>query len=346
MPRTRSLAWSELKIGIVSVVAIVLAAGLIFQLSGQGGFFWQRYRLKAVFGNVAGVGTGAPVRVAGIEVGSVEEVQLTGDRVEVIMKVSKDMRSRITNRSVAGIGAVSLLGEGAVDITPATGGTPIPEWGYVPTAPPAASLGDVQNQASQGLQQLNGLLQDIRSGKGTLGQLAANQALYNDLDSLLTSVNQVTRTINSGRGTLGRLMNDPAAARSLEASLANLQMITARLQNGEGSLGKFMTDDQFHDQLVSTTSNINSLTGRMNSGEGTMGQLMTNRQLFDRFNSTADRMDKLVTGLNAGEGTAGQLLRDRQMYDNLNKTIASVNDLVTAIKANPKKYLNIRVSVF
>ena len=346
MPRTRSLAWSELKIGVVSIVAIVLAAGLIFQLSGQGGFFWQRYRLKAVFGNVAGVGSGAPVRVAGIEVGSVEDVQLSGDRVEVIMKINKEMRSRITNRSVAAIGSVSLLGEGAVDITPATGGTPIPDWGYVPTTPPAASLADVQNQASQGLQQLNGLLQDIRSGRGTLGQLAANRELYDNLDALLVSVNQVTRSLNSGRGTLGRLMNDPTAAKSLEAALQSLQMITARIQNGEGSLGKFLTDNQFHDQLVATTSNVNTLTGKMNSGEGTMGQLMTNRQLFDRFNSTADRMDKLVAGLNAGEGTAGQLLRDRQMYDNLNKTIASVNDLVAAIKANPKKYLNIRVSLF
>ncbi|HVZ24219.1 MAG TPA: MlaD family protein, partial [Vicinamibacterales bacterium] len=293
MPRTRSLAWSELKIGIAAVVAIILAAALIFQLSGQGGFFWQRYRLKTMFSNVAGVASGAPVRVAGIEVGSVEEVRLVGDRVELTLLVNKNMRERITDRSIAQIGSVSLLGEGAVDITPATGGTPIPEWGYVRSSPPAASLADVQNQASQGLEQLTGLLQDIRSGKGTLGQLASNQALYKDLDALLVSVRGVTSTIDAGHGTIGRLMKDPAAARSLEASLANLQQITARIQNGEGSLGKFMKDDTFHDRLVSTTSNINTLTGKMNAGEGTMGQLMTNRQLFDRFNSTADRMDKL-----------------------------------------------------
>jgi phospholipid/cholesterol/gamma-HCH transport system substrate-binding protein len=346
MPRTRSLAWSELKIGLVSIIAIVLATALIFILSGQGGFFWQRYRLKTVFTNVAGISAGAPVRVAGIEVGSVEDVRLTGDRVELTLRVSNDVRPRITDKSVASIGSVSLLGEGAIDITPASSGTPIPEWGYVPSAPAAASLADVQNQASQGLEQLTALLTDIRAGKGTIGQLAANDALYKDLDALLLSVNQVTRTINAGRGTIGRLMNDPAAARSLEASLANLQAITARIQSGEGSLGKFMTDNTFHDQLVATTSNINTLTGRMNSGEGTMGQLMTNRQLFDRFNSTADRMDKLMAGLNNGEGTAGQLLRDKQMYDNLNKTITSVNELVAAIKADPKKYLNVHVSLF
>src|ERR671928_93848 len=49
MPRTRSLAWSELKIGIVSVFALAIAAVLIFMVSGEGGFFWQRYSLKTVF---------------------------------------------------------------------------------------------------------------------------------------------------------------------------------------------------------------------------------------------------------------------------------------------------------
>ena len=42
MPRTRSLKWSELKIGIMAVVALLIAAALILALGGEGGFFWQR----------------------------------------------------------------------------------------------------------------------------------------------------------------------------------------------------------------------------------------------------------------------------------------------------------------
>ena len=74
MPRTRSLAWSELKIGLLTVLAIVMATVLIFLLSGEGGFFWQRYPLKTVFPSIAGLKPGAPVRVAGVEVGSVTDV--------------------------------------------------------------------------------------------------------------------------------------------------------------------------------------------------------------------------------------------------------------------------------
>ena len=55
MPRTRSLAWSELKIGVLTIVALVIAAVTIFMLTGGSGFFWQRYTLKTRFANVAGL---------------------------------------------------------------------------------------------------------------------------------------------------------------------------------------------------------------------------------------------------------------------------------------------------
>ena len=140
MPRTRSLAWAELKIGLVSVFAIVMATWLIFLLSGESGFWWQRYVIKTVFPNVAGLKPGAPVRVAGVEVGSVADVTFVGDRVEVLMEVGKDHASRITTTSVASLGSVSLLGESAVDITAASNGTPVPEYGYVKSGPTASSI--------------------------------------------------------------------------------------------------------------------------------------------------------------------------------------------------------------
>ena len=81
MPRTRSLAWSELKIGLTTVFALIMATAFVFLLTGSSGFFWQRYSVKTVFPDVAGLKEGAPVRVAGVEVGSVTGVEFIGDRV-------------------------------------------------------------------------------------------------------------------------------------------------------------------------------------------------------------------------------------------------------------------------
>ena len=50
MPRTRSLAWAELRIGLLALTAIVVTAIVIFLLSGEGGFFWQRYGLRGCSG--------------------------------------------------------------------------------------------------------------------------------------------------------------------------------------------------------------------------------------------------------------------------------------------------------
>src|SRR5215475_10601948 len=164
MPRTRSLAWSELRIGVLTIVAIVIAAVLIFTLTGTRGFAWQRYTLKTRFTDVAGLAKGSPVRVAGVEVGSVKDVTFAGTQVDVTFDVRDDMKSRITDKSVAKLGSVSLLGESAIDITPAAAGTPIPEYGYVPTGKAAASFGDLTAQAGEGINQLTGLIGDVRQG--------------------------------------------------------------------------------------------------------------------------------------------------------------------------------------
>ena len=76
--RTRSLAWSELKIGIAGVVALGLLALIVVAVGGEGGYFWQRYPLKTRFADVLGLKAGAVVRLSGKEIGSVTGVEFAG----------------------------------------------------------------------------------------------------------------------------------------------------------------------------------------------------------------------------------------------------------------------------
>jgi len=59
-----------------------------------------------------------------------------------------------------------------------------------------------------------------------------------------------------------------------------------------------------------------------------------------------ERLDTLVRNLNDGEGTAGQLLKDKQLYENINGTVSDLRNLIAAIQKDPRKYLNVRISVF
>lgn len=346
MPRTRSLAWSELKIGIITVFAVVMAALLVFAVGGAGGFFWQRYPLKVRFQNIATVKSGTPVRVAGIEMGSVTDVRLTGNTVEAWLEVANEVRPLVTDRSLAVIGAISLLGEGAIDITPAADGTPIPDWGYVPSGVDPASIAALSAVAGQGLDETARLLADLRAGKGTLGRLFTDESAYRELEALMASATRVTDAVGRGRGSLGRLVNDPTVYNELVAATGSLNAITAKVARGEGSLGALLNDPALAASATQAAANLEKVTGGLARGEGTAGKLLTDEQLYSRLNATAARLDDISTKLAAGEGTAGMLLQDRRLYDNMSAAVTELRGLVSDIRKDPKKYLNVKVSLF
>ena len=122
MARTHSLAWSQLKIGILGVGALLLASMLIIAVGGQGGFAWERYALKTRFTDIQGLKTGAVVRVAGVDVGKVTDIEFSGAEVEVTLEVNEAQQERITEHSRASIGSLSLLGEPIIVISPSAEG--------------------------------------------------------------------------------------------------------------------------------------------------------------------------------------------------------------------------------
>ncbi len=345
MPRTRSLAWSQLKVGILALVAITLAAFFIMSVGGQG-FSWQQYRLVTRFTDILGLKTGAVVRVAGVEVGTVERIEFVGAEVEVELLVKKEMQPLITTESRASIGSLSLLGAAVVDVSPASAGTPIPDGGMVPSRRAPGQLADVSDAATKGLQQASALLADVRAGKGTVGRLFTDDRLFREVSDFVAAAEDVLAALKQGKGTLGQLLNDPSVHTSLDRTLSDLAQITARLQKGEGSLGALLADKTFAESLTATTGNLRELTARLNRGEGTAGKLLTDDALYTRLASVTERLDALTKRLDAGEGTAGQLLRDKQLYENMNGAVAEMRSLVADIRRDPKKFLNVKVSLF
>jgi phospholipid/cholesterol/gamma-HCH transport system substrate-binding protein len=346
MPRTRSLAWAQLKIGILAVFAIVMAAAFTFVVGGQGGFFWQRYELRTQFPDVRGLKTGAVVRVAGVEVGKVTGVHFRNAQVEVVLELSRDMQPRVTTESRAAIGALSLLGDPIIDISASDVGDPLPDGGFIESGPGAGQVADVALAASRGLDEATRLLQDVRQGRGTVGRLFTDEALYQEIQTLVDATAEVAQDLNRGTGTVGRLLKDPAAYESLQASLTNLSTITERISAGEGSLGRLLNDDELAQSLSAASGSIAAITGRLERGEGTAGRLLADDQLYQRLDTMTARLDQITGRLSAGEGTAGQLLQDQRLYENMNQAVAELRSLVSDIRQDPRKFLNVRVSVF
>jgi phospholipid/cholesterol/gamma-HCH transport system substrate-binding protein len=346
MPRTRSLAWSELKVGILAVTALALATMLIFAVGGQGGFAWQRYELKAKFPNVQGLKSGAVVRVAGVDVGQVTGVEFADSEVQVTLGINNENRGRITDHSRASIGSLSLLGEPIIEIMPSSEGRPLQDGDYIQTARTSGQIADVAAGATATLEQASALIKEIRAGKGSVGKLFTDDQMYRELSAFVGSAQAVANGLQQGRGSLGLLIKDPAAYREANAALANLQEMTRRINAGEGSLGKLLNDDALARSLTSAGAKADTLLDGLQRGEGTAGKLLTDDALWKRFNTLSDRIDKVVSTLESSEGTAGQLLHDKALYENINGTANELKQLVADIRRDPKKYLNVRVSIF
>jgi phospholipid/cholesterol/gamma-HCH transport system substrate-binding protein len=345
MPRTRSIAWAELKLGLIGIAATALAVMVIIAVGGQGGFFWERYPLKTQVLDAQGLKSGAVVRVAGKDVGSVTSVEFVGTMIEIAFEVNKDVRPLVTDRSVATIGSLGLLGEPLLDVKAGPQGTTIPDWGYVKFGG-SSGIGSVTESASESLKKAGELIEEIRAGKGTLGKIVVDDALYRELQQFVGAAADLAERLRDGDGTFGRLVNDPAVWNSLKTSLENLQTVTARLNSRESALGRFLYDEALGRSLSNTLTNIDEASARFNRPDSTVGKLLTEKELYDRVNALAGRLDSFAAGLNSGEGTVGRLLRDQQLYDNMNRAVTEIHNLLADIRKDPRKFLRVSVSIF
>ena len=126
------------------------------------------------------------------------------------------MKPRVTTESRASIGSLSLLGEPVIDISPSATGHAAQGRRLHPARTRAGADCRRRRERERGLDQVTGLLKDIRAGKGTVGKLFTDEQLYREIDAFVASAQVVTGICQRGKGTLGMLLSDPASYRQAE----------------------------------------------------------------------------------------------------------------------------------
>jgi len=84
----------------------------------------------------------------------------------------------------------------------------------------------------------------------------------------------------------------------------------------------------------------------LNAGKGTAGQLLKDDKIATQLSSTLDKVNLTIDKVNSGQGTIGQLMVNPQLYDSLTGSTRELQELLKAFRANPKKYLSIKVHIF
>jgi phospholipid/cholesterol/gamma-HCH transport system substrate-binding protein len=357
VPSQQQLRWSELKVGITVLVASLVLALLIFLMGGSGGPFGSKLTLKSYFQDASGLRVGAPVALEGVTIGNVKSISVVAGRqldpVEVVMRVDEKYRFRIRKDSLASLTAAGVLGDLYVNIesTRATG--PEVSDGDVLLAENATSIENTIKAGQTTLQNMDALLKrmdnilkTVEDGKGTVGRLINDPALFNRANTMLSQMQTLVNDINSGKGSVGKLLKDDELYRKINTSVDKLNKIVDDIDAGKGSAGKFLKDEQLYKNANETLAKANKLMEDVNAGKGTLGKFAKDEEFARKMENIVTKLSALTDRMEAGDGSVGKLFKDPSLYNNADQMLVETRGLVKSIRENPKKYLTIHFKLF
>jgi phospholipid/cholesterol/gamma-HCH transport system substrate-binding protein len=349
---------AQMKVGILGIVALACVALLVFLLTGDMRWFNKEIPLHVYTSDAAGLAKDSPVRINGIQAGKITQVDLSGETdparvIRIDMLIDEDMMKQIPADSIARISSDNLLGSTKfLQITKGTSHSLIQSNATVASV----SNPDFDQLIEQGYNLLNsmqlilGKVQDIvgqvEVGKGTIGKLLVDETLYNSLQATVNQVLLLATNLNSKNGTIGHLINDNQFYDQLQGVVTQVQGLADGLQKGEGTAGLLLKDPKLYNNVNKAVEQLNSMLADLNAGKGTAGQLLKDDKIAHQLSTTLDKVDLTIDKVNSGQGTLGQLLVNPSLYDSANGATRELHEFLKDFRANPKKFLTIKLQLF
>ncbi|AEM69489.1 Mammalian cell entry related domain protein [Allomuricauda ruestringensis DSM 13258] len=284
----------NIRLGIFVVAGTLLLLTAAYLIGNRQNMFVKNFTLSAVFKNVNGLQNGNNVRFSGINIGTVNRMEMMNDTtIYVYMTIEDKMRNHIRKNAIATIGSDGLVGSMLVNIVPSVG---------------KADL--VQNgDELQSYSRISS--QDMLS---TLNVTNENAAL------LTSNLLKVTQSMMEGKGVLGRLLNDTVMVKDLQRIIKNLERSShhanATLMELEAIVGKIDMEESVAGVILTDTvaaANIRSSIENLEDSSVEIKQ-MTND------------LTKLIQGLDTGEGMLHLVSKDTTMANLLMKTMHNIEE--------------------
>jgi phospholipid/cholesterol/gamma-HCH transport system substrate-binding protein len=357
MPAKTKVTWARLKVGLFTMAAMTILAVAIFLVTGDRTLFEGHETIYTYLDDSAALAEGAPVTLNGITIGKVQHITLSGlpgpeKQVKVEMVIRDRYRSKIPVDSVTALSAANLLGTKFINITRGKSKEVVRDGGTLPSLN-TAEFEDVVKQGYSILaslqltvQQVNDIVGQVESGKGSIGQLLVNRELYDRLNNIAKQVEIITTALNTREGTLGQLLYRPDMYNDVRGSMKRVDSLLEELQQGKGTAGKFLKDPAVYDELQGAVKDTRRILEQVQSGKGTAGKLLYSQDLHDQLLVTLGKLDETLDQMNSGRGTIGQLLRNPELYDSLNGSSKELHAMLKDFRTNPKKFLRIKLALF
>lgn len=310
----------DVKVGIFVLLGLVVMGVVIFMIGDERRMFQSKTDFQAVFKNVQGLKRGAPVRMGGVDVGTVGSVSYGTDardtRLYVHFDVVEDDARRLREDSVATIEDKGLLGDKMIVITVGSPDKPrIPVGGTVPTKE-SEDMSAMISKVTKIGNSAEKVMSNLEKSTDTL----ANKDFNQDVRSTAHSLSNVLDTLDKGDGYIPRLLRDDKEADRLSHAIANLDHATAELDR--------------------TLSNVNSIVARVQKGPGFAHDVVygdNGTKTMDHFGDAAEELAVTLRGIRQGNGVAKSLIygddKSQQLMGNLNAASRDARAIMADVRA-------------
>lgn len=333
----------EAKVGAFVFVGFILIGIVIFLIGEERSMFTPKSEFFAVFEDVEGLKRGSPVRMGGVDVGSVKQVEYGDDPTDASLYVRIDVvanaAQRVRKDSRVTIAPKGLLGDKMLEITVGSQKEPpIPEGGTIP----GGKRDDMFSQLGKLSEKASGIMDNLEKTTDAL----ADDQFRDDLKSSAHSLSNILRALDEGEGYAARLLNDPDEAEKLSRTLSTLQNtsnelnrtvhnvgnIVSRVESGPG----FAHDVIYGDAPTETIEKFGEAAGEValtlrgiREGDGMARTMLygggESEDLVQNLNAVSGDLRAIVSDVRAGKGTLGALLVDPSVYEDLKMMLGNVS---------------------
>lgn len=335
----------EIKVGAFVLAGLCVVGLVIFLIGEERRAFAAKETYFSVFQDVQGLRRGSPVRMGGVDIGSVSEVAY-GDnpkdsRIYVHMMIVQTEARRIRTDSTATIEGKGLLGDKMIVLSVGS-----------PTKPALPPGGEIRSRTADDISQMLTKLGELSTKvEGVVSNLErttsslADQELHDDLKTSVDSLSRILGSVAGGEGYVGKLITDPAESQRLSQTMQNLSRVTTeleqtaraanqilgRVQSGPGLAHEVIYGSEGSKavaQFGGAAEEVGLTLKGIREGDGLAHGLLfggaESDQLTRDLSAMSGDMKAIVSDLRAGKGTLGALLVDPSVYEDLKLVLGNV----------------------
>ncbi len=343
----------ETKVGLFVLAGVSLLLVMIFLLGAERHAFEGRVVLTARFEDVEGLKVGAPVRLAGLDVGVVRGIGFSSSaedrRLVVELQVRESVLDRIRTDSIATIGSRGVLGDKTIDVLVGTPSAPPVQEGSELPAKAAADISTLLVKADRVLDNTVEITNSVRN----IADAVADSDVQKDLGHLVKTLAELVSEVKGGRGFLHSIVYDDAyqkrifqalddlaeSGKVLRGTADDVSDIVRSIRKGPGALNALIYDPKGAElvaELGQAATQIEAITRSMREERGIVHQLVFAQPGKDPVGDlaeTARTLREIVRRIDKGEGTIGALIKDPSVYEDLKLTLGEVrrNQLLKAV---------------